>query len=274
MANKKKYYAVAKGHKPGIYEQWFGENGAEVQIKGFSGAVFKKFADIENAKCWMKEHTGSKKLSMFDKKPECSNSGNKKHSLKKRCKKSNKPNLTAYLQHDQILCESEDKVFIYTDGGCIGNPGPGGFGVVMKYKGRRKEMSEGYRKTTNNRMELMACIVGLEALKKRCSVIIYSDSRYVINGIEKKWALRWRANSWMRTKTESAENVDLWEKLLELCEKHDVEFKWVKGHAGNTENERCDQLAKQSALKSNLPPDIAYETGKTKALRASEYFNS
>jgi ribonuclease HI len=113
-------------------------------------------------------------------------------------------------------------------------------------------------------MELMACITGLSALKRKCAVTIHTDSKYVVNGIKKGWAKRWKANGWMRSKTECAENIDLWEKLLELCNKHDVEFKWVKGHSGNSENERCDQLAREAALKKDLLHDIAYEKGKTK----------
>ena len=112
-------------------------------------------------------------------------------------------------------------------------------------------------------MELMACIIGLNALKRKCAVIIHSDSKYVVNGIEKGWAKRWQANGWMRNKTEFAENADLWKKLLKLCNAHDVEFKWVKGHAGNTENECCDQLAAKAALKRDLPTDTAYEKGQT-----------
>src|SRR5215208_4509846 len=151
-----------------------------------------------------------------------------------------------------------DKVTIYTDGGCIGNPGPGGYGVVLLFNGHRKELSGGFRLTTNNRMELMGAIVALESLKRRCEVKLYSDSKYVVDAIELGWAERWRENNWKRNKKEKAINPDLWERLLELCEKHDVEFAWVKAHAGNPENERCDQLAKQSAYKKDLPEDENY----------------
>lgn len=150
-------------------------------------------------------------------------------------------------------------VTIYTDGACIGNPGPGGYGVVLRYAERRRELSGGYRKTTNNRMELLAAIVGLEALKEKCRVTLYSDSEYLVNGIKQGWARRWRANGWMRNKKDRALNSDLWQRLLRLTEYHRVEFIWVRGHAGNPENERCDRLALQAAQQQHLSIDEGYE---------------
>lgn len=147
-------------------------------------------------------------------------------------------------------------VTIYTDGACSGNPGPGGYGVVLLYKGHRKELSGGFSNTTNNRMEILAAIVGLEQLKEKCSVTLYTDSQYVVNAIEQGWAKKWRANGWMRNKKEPALNADLWERLLKLCELHQVKFVWVRGHAGNPENERCDRLAVEAARQPDLPPDI------------------
>ena len=125
------------------------------------------------------------------------------------------------------------RVVIYTDGACIGNPGPGGYGVVLLYGSHRKELSGGFRLTTNNRMEIMAAIVGLSALKTACSVTLYTDSQYLADTITKGWATRWRANGWRRNKKEKALNPDLWTELLDLCVVHDVEFVWVRGHAGN-----------------------------------------
>ena len=151
------------------------------------------------------------------------------------------------------------EVTLYTDGGALGNPGPGGYGAVLLYKSQRKELSGGFRRTTNNRMELMAVISGLEALKAPCRITIYTDSRYVADAVEKGWAKRWRAAGWMRNKKERALNHDLWERLLELLERHEVEFRWVKGHAGNRENERCDTLTQEAARWPDLPPDIVYE---------------
>ncbi len=139
------------------------------------------------------------------------------------------------------------QVEIFTDGACSGNPGPGGYGVVMKYKQHRREVSGGAADTTNNRMELLAAVTGLELLNERCRVTLYSDSKYVVDAVEKGWAVKWRANGWMRNKREPALNPDLWTRLLDLLDKHEVTFVWVKGHAGHPENERCDQLAVQAA---------------------------
>jgi ribonuclease HI len=130
---------------------------------------------------------------------------------------------------------------------------------VLRYGDHRKELSGGYRLTTNNRMELTAAIEGLAALKTPCVVELFSDSAYVVNGIEKGWARRWRANGWYRPNKQLAENRDLWEKLLKLCERQRVRFQWIKGHAGHAENERCDQLAFEAAQLPNLPADQGYE---------------
>ena len=140
------------------------------------------------------------------------------------------------------------KITIYTDGACSGNPGPGGYGAVLIYGQHSKEFSGGEKDTTNNRMEIMAVIVALESLKEQCEVELYSDSRYVVDAIEKGWAKRWRQNGWKRNKKEAALNPDLWERLLNILEKHHVTFHWVKGHAGHPLNERCDELARAAIL--------------------------
>jgi ribonuclease HI len=150
-------------------------------------------------------------------------------------------------------------VELYTDGACRHNPGPGGYGVVLIYDSHRKELSGGFRKTTNNRMEILAAIVGIEALKESCNVILFSDSQYLVDSIEKGWALRWQANGWKRNNREKAINPDLWERLLELCKIHKVRFQWVRGHAGHRENERCDELATAAAQGSDLGIDEIYE---------------
>lgn len=147
------------------------------------------------------------------------------------------------------------KVEIYTDGACSGNPGPGGYGAILKYNGQEKELSGGYKQTTNNRMELMAIIVGLESLKEKCRVDLYSDSKYIIDAVNQGWAKRWRQNGWMRNKKDAAKNPDLWEHLLDLLEKQSVTMHWVKGHAGHPENERCDRLAVQAAAGTDLLTD-------------------
>lgn len=150
-------------------------------------------------------------------------------------------------------------IFLFTDGASSGNPGPGGYGVVLKCAGREMEMSGGFSLTTNNRMELLAVIKGLEALKEPCKVLLYSDSKYVVDAIEKGWVAKWKKNGWMRNSKERASNVDLWERLLPLLEKHQVSFIWVKGHADNPENERCDALARAAIQCGTLQNDEMYE---------------
>ncbi|MCF7957190.1 MAG: ribonuclease HI [Phycisphaerae bacterium] len=153
------------------------------------------------------------------------------------------------------------QVRLYTDGGCSPNPGPGGYGTILVYGQYRKELSGGYQLTTNNRMEITAVIMGLKALKKKCVVQVYTDSKYVKNTMSLGWAARWRDNGWCRDKkrTKKAINPDLWQEMLDLCEKHEVEFIWVKGHAGHRENERCDEIAGFAMKKSDLPPDAGYQ---------------
>jgi len=157
------------------------------------------------------------------------------------------------------------EINLYSDGGAEPNPGKGGFGVIMSYKGITREFSQGYELTTNNRMELMGVIYGLERLKTKSVVNVFTDSRYVIDGIEKGWAQRWKSKNWLRTRTEMAVNHDLWDRLLTLIAAQEkVTFKWVKGHAGHPENERCDELA-MSALKGDtLLSDDGYQPTQSK----------
>lgn len=144
---------------------------------------------------------------------------------------------------------------IYTDGACSGNPGAGGYGAVLLYKGVRKELSQGYKKTTNNRMEMLAVIKALEILKEPCKVTLYSDSKYVVDSITKGWVYGWKKKNWIKSDKKRALNVDLWERMLVLLKTHDVTFVWVKGHADNVENERCDQLARNAIASGNLIED-------------------
>ncbi|MGY6561439.1 MAG: ribonuclease HI [Luteibaculaceae bacterium] len=147
------------------------------------------------------------------------------------------------------------KITIYTDGSSRGNPGPGGYGVVLISGKYRKELSEGFAKTTNNRMELLSVIVALETLKNPGSEVeVFSDSKYVVDAVEKGWVFGWQKKGF-----KDKANPDLWRRFLAIYPKHKVKFTWVKGHAGNPENERCDQLAVSEALKPNLKPDVAYE---------------
>lgn len=151
------------------------------------------------------------------------------------------------------------RVTIYTDGACIGNPGPGGYGAVILFGQHRKEVSGGYRKTTNNRMEILAAIRALEALNEPCEVRLHSDSEYVVNAMNKGWSKQWQADGWKRGKRGKAANPDLWERLLDLTSTHRVTFKWVPAHRGIRENECCDELANAAARGSNLLLDEEYE---------------
>jgi ribonuclease HI len=150
------------------------------------------------------------------------------------------------------------QIVIYTDGACTGNPGAGGYGAVLIDGTQRQEISGGYKLTTNNRMEMMAAIAALQSLTTKSQVILHSDSKYIVDAIELGWAKRWQANGWKRNKKEKAKNPDLWQQLLDLCQKHEVKFVWVKGHAGIAENERCDAIAVMAARQVNLPVDTGY----------------
>lgn len=163
------------------------------------------------------------------------------------------------MQSEELNLE----VNIYTDGGAEPNPGKGGFGVIMTFKEHKKEFSQGYLHTTNNRMELMGVIFALEKLKKTSIVNVYTDSQYVVNGITKGWAQKWKANNWFRTRKDKATNYDLWDRLLNLIStQKSVNFYWVKGHDGHTENERCDQLAELALNGSDLLEDTVYAETK------------
>jgi ribonuclease HI len=232
--NKKNYYAVAKGKNSGLYKSWGGAGGAEDQVKGFNGAKFKGFYDLGDALEYLTEHD------------------------------IHVPEHESYVPKDDPI--DPDRIQMYTDGSSIQNPGPGGYGVVLAFQGHRKELSAGFIETTNNRMELMACIVGLEALKKTSKVIIFSDSKYVVDGISKGWAQRWRLNGWQTDSKKNVENADLWRRLLAEVERHDVLFKWVKGHAGKKENERCDELAQNAARGTDLVVDEGYENNQNLTL--------
>ena len=154
------------------------------------------------------------------------------------------------------------QVTLYTDGACLGNPGPGGYGAVLLYQEHRKEMSGGFRLTTNNRMEITAAIIGLSALKTKCSVKLVTDSQLMINTMTKGWVQNWRKNGWKKRDKKDVANPDLWAQLLDLCEYHEVEFVWTQGHSGDHENERCDQLAGEAARQDELPPDLPYENNR------------
>ena len=151
------------------------------------------------------------------------------------------------------------EVQMYTDGACKRNPGPGGYGVVLRYSEQEKVLSQGFRLTTNNRMEMLAAIAGLEALSTACAVTITSDSKYLVDGVVKGWAQKWRGNNWKKSDGQKALNPDLWTRLLDLCDRHQVTFVWVRGHAGHPENERCDEMATSAAAGEDLFVDEVYE---------------
>ena len=224
---KNKFYAVASGRKPGIYTSW---PAAEAQVKGYGGAKYKGFVSRSEAEAWMDDPQWGQKTKPLQKETACK----------------------------EPLTSGAD-IEIYTDGGAINNPGPGGYGVVLLMEGEAREMSGGYQHTTNNRMELMACIQGIEALPKPTgTVILFSDSKYVVNGISKGWAKGWRKRGWLKSDGNPAVNSDLWARLLDAIEGLDIRFHWVRGHAGHPLNERCDQLAVQSARGDILQPDLGY----------------
>ena len=147
------------------------------------------------------------------------------------------------------------QIEIYTDGACRGNPGPGGYGAVLKYRQHRKEISGGFRETTNTRMEIYAAIAALEQLIEPCEITLYSDSRYLVDAISKRWLANWRRRGWIKADRQPVLNVDLWRRLEEAMAPHRLKFVWVRGHASNAENNRCDELAVAAATRGNLPED-------------------
>ncbi|MDO5483484.1 MAG: ribonuclease HI [Desulfovibrionaceae bacterium] len=152
------------------------------------------------------------------------------------------------------------QVTIHTDGSCLGNPGPGGWAAVLCLDGstHRKELAGGFARTTNNRMEILAVIKALDALREPCSVSLYTDSQYVRNAVEKRWLQSWQRQGWRKADKKPVKNVDLWQQLLPLLERHKVRFFWLRGHAGHAENERCDILAREQAGLTALPPDPGF----------------
>ncbi len=216
----KKYYAVRRGKKPGIYRQWFGPDGAQVQVAGFPGAVYKGFGSRQEAERFMRPASGEQE----------------------------KP---APLEKNVI--------HVFTDGGALGNPGPGGFGaVILMPDAPPRELRGGFQWTTNNRMELMGCIAALEVLTGRDAIILHSDSRYLVDAVSKGWARNWRRKEWRKSNGAPALNIDLWARLLDLLDERNVIFNWVKGHAGNAWNERCDQLVHEAIDGGGLAVDEGY----------------
>ncbi len=225
-----KFYAVANGRKTGIFTSW---PEAERQVKGFAGAIYKSFKTRKDALAFLK---------------------NPSYGGQKNTKRPTTASNAGTPATPETY--TEDTIVVYTDGGAIGNPGPGGYGVVFK---DGETLCGGFNKTTNNRMELLAVIKALEVLEGTSApIVLHSDSRYVINGITKGWAKGWEKRGWKKSNGEAAMNPDLWATLLNRLAGLDIRFKWVKGHAGNPLNEAADHLANSMAKKSGLPDDTAY----------------
>ncbi len=229
MGSAKKYYAVARGVRPGLYRSWSGENGAEAQVRGFPGAVFKSFSELEDALDYLYDHG---------------------------------VRVDEFAEHRPRKRYDDGAVHIFTDGASLGNPGPGGYGAVVISGDKRNELSKGFRLTTNNRMELMACIAALESLPSgEQPIIVHSDSRYVVDNLLKGNVRRWQSNGWVTAGGEPVKNADLWKKLMTLVDRLNPQFVWVKGHGGASENERCDQLAQAAAASETLETDKGFEIG-------------
>ena len=237
---KKKFYAVAKGRQCGIFTDW---PSAEAQVKGYAGARFRSFASREEAEKWLL---------------------NPVHEKRARSEGSPGPTQTSPENR-------QDTITVYTDGGCLGNPGPGGYGIIIEAYGEQQEISGGYMLTTNNRMEMMAAVVALEKLRQCAAPInLFSDSSYLVNGITKGWARKWRSKGWRKADGAAVINVDLWQRLLALVEGLDVSFYWVRGHVGNAGNERCDKLAVAAARLNDLPIDPGYQGSMAREEKSSE----
>lgn len=237
MSRCKKFYAVVRGRRPGIYTQWFGADGAQAQVLGFQNARYKGFASRDEAERFLKS------------------GGEAPAAGPPKVKRSEPERPPAPADHRCIA--------VYTDGGALGNPGPGGWAAVILDADPPTEISGGCRHTTNNRMELTAAIMALRHFPTPRAVRLHTDSRYVVDGITKGWARRWRERGWMRNSREPAVNADLWAALLDLCQVHDVRFVWVPGHAGVAYNERCDELVRAMSARPDLPLDKGYEDKRT-----------
>ncbi|MGI6388034.1 MAG: ribonuclease H family protein [Desulfomonilia bacterium] len=253
---RNRFYVVLKGLNPGLYDVWAGRGGAEEQVKSISGAVYKGFATRGEA---LEYAVRSGYPNLPDR-----TTGRHPEALQP-CTQAPVRREPREGPLSPEHCIAEQDVVIYADGGSINNPGPGGYGVVIREGNLRHELSGGFRHTTNNRMELTGVIEGLRSLEGGPvrPVSVYTDSRYVVDGMSRGWAKKWKRQGWMRDARHRAENIDLWSVLLDLSERYQPRFVWVKGHAGIAENERCDALAKQAALRPDLPPDHAFEKGET-----------
>ncbi len=239
-AKAKKIYAVFQGHHPGLFTSW---DEASEQVKGFKGAKYKSFPDQTAAIAWLRECVVAAKEPVAEHLIDLIKDHIVKAEHASRSQQSN----------------SNGKIIIHTDGGASPNPGVGGYGIVLQRGAKRKELFAGYKLTTNNRMEMMGVIVALRALNEPSDVILHTDSKYVVDSITKRWVYGWMKRGWKKSDGQRPENVDLWKQLLPLVKEHKVDFRWVKGHAGNAENERCDALVGEARKSKNLLVDIGYK---------------
>lgn len=237
---KKKVYAVFQGHEPGIYDSW---DTASAQVKGFKGAQYKSFPSPEAAIEWLRECVLKAKDPVDQHLIELIKTQND----------------SVEVATGEAVSATDDRIIIHTDGGASPNPGVGGYGVVLQKGKLRKELSAGYQFTTNNRMEMLAVIVALKALNDPSRVTLHTDSKYVVDSITKRWVYGWKQRGWKKSDGQRPENVDLWQELLPLLELHTVKFVWVKGHAGNQENERCDALVAEARKSKHLHIDHGYK---------------
>jgi ribonuclease HI len=231
MANK--FYAVAVGREPGIYTDW---PLAKRQVDGFAGALYKGFPDRAEAEAWLKNPSQPRR------------------------RKQTEDTGQQTAGKDAV---AGDGISVYTDGSCLGNPGPGGYGVIIHEGGQERQLSGGFRHTTNNRMEIMAAIAGLKAAGAgKQPIHLYSDSSYLVNAIDKGWAKNWARRGWRKADGQPAQNPDLWREILDLLAERKVVWHWLRGHMGHRENERCDRLALMAAKSADLPEDSGYHVGK------------
>lgn len=238
---KKQLYIVIHGRRPGIYTRWFGVGGAAEQVAGLPEAIYKGFATRAEAMEWLRSFPQQTLLELAP-------------ALYEALGAEQDASPTLAEQIAGLLAAGQ--VVIFTDGSADPHTGVGGYAAVLRYGKARKEIAGGFRQTTNNRMEIRACIEALRLLKRPSEVVLFCDSQYVVNAMTRGWARSWQANGWLRKEGQPAENADLWAQLLALCEKHQVKFQWVRGHNHAPENERCDLLALQARQRSDWPPDV------------------
>jgi ribonuclease HI len=236
MMAKKQFYAVRKGRQPGIYEAWFGAEGAEAQVKGVAGAEYRGFVTLEEAQAWL---AGGNEPQPVERQQLSFLPGQSEKSAQVQAAPPDAPAQEV----------DDERVVIYTDGACDPNPGPGGWAALLFIRGREQILTGGAAETTNNRMELTAAVQALGALKEPSRVEVYTDSEYLRRGIT-EWLAGWKRRGWQRKDGELA-NVDLWQALDQAIQAHQVEWHWVRGHAGNRENARVDGLARWARGKYN-----------------------